>query len=131
MAGGGRDILDWARRWLDGKRADHLARSVVYERGASSVEVDATPGRTVYEQASESGAVVHAVATDFILAAADLALGDEPIEPRAGDRIYAQAADGRVIVHEVLDLGGAGCWQPCDPDGLTLRIHTKRIGTAP
>ena len=35
----------------------------------------------------------------------------------------------RVLVFEVMDLGGTGHYRSCDPHGTTLRIHAKHVDT--
>jgi hypothetical protein len=34
-------------------------------------------------------------------------------------------------VHEVLELGQAGCWCWCDPHGIRRRIHTRQLKESP
>ena len=120
------DLLQEACVWLDGMRRSHLSRTVTYQRGTDSVEIAATLGSTTCEVADEAGATVQARATDFIVAADELVLGGAVTRPRLGDRIRVDDGD-RVLVFEVLDLGGAGHWRPADPFGTVLRIHARQI----
>jgi len=107
-------------------RQSHLSRLVTYQRGGDSVEIAATLGSTTYEVADEAGVTVQAKATDFIVSAEALALGGAVTRPQVGDRVRVTGGD-KVLVFEVLDLGGAGHYRPCDPHGRTLRIHAKQI----
>ena len=120
------NLLKIACDWLGGMRLKHASQSVTYSRGNSSVDVQATLGKTDYEVADESGLTVQAVATDFLVAADQLVLDGIRTLPRPGDRI--RLADGeQVKVYEVLDLAGGGHYRPSDPYAVTLRIHTKQV----
>ena len=120
------DLLQQACSWLDGMRQSHLSRTVTYQRGGDSVEIAATLGATTYEVADEAGATVQTKATDFIISAVALVLSGNVTKPRVGDRIRVDGGD-KVLIFEVLDLGGAGHYRPSDPHGQTLRIHAKQI----
>ena len=121
------DLLEQAVSWLDGVRQTHLSRTVTYQRGGDTVEVAATLGSTGYDVADDAGGTVQAKATDFIVAADALVLTSVQVAPQVGDRIRLSAG-AKVLVFEVLDLGGAGHYRHCDPGGRMLRIHTKLIG---
>ena len=122
------DLLEQASDWLGGMRRTYLSRRVVYSRGDDSVEVAATVGRTVFEIDDGSGAVVQWESRDFLIAAVDLVLAGEIVEPLPGDRI-GETQDGKVYVYEVLAPGKEPCWRWSDPYGRTLRVHTKQVGT--
>jgi len=119
-------MLEKAASWLDGQRVQHMSRPVTYSRGAESVELAATLGSTTYEVTDDAGATVQAKATDFIVSADALVLGGETVKPQPGDRIDVPAGD-KVLVFEVLDLGGAGHYRPADPFGKAWRIHAKQV----
>ncbi len=120
------DLLEQGTAWLDGMRQTHLSRTVTYQRGVDSVDIAATLGSTAYEVADEAGAIVQAKATDFIVSAEALVLGGPVTKPQVGDRIRVPTS-AKVLVFEVLDLGGAGHYRPSDPHGEMLRIHAKQI----
>ena len=123
------DLLEHAAGWLDGMRAQHLSRTVTYQRSDDSVEVAATIGRTVFEIDDGSGAVVQWESRDFLIAAADLVIGDRPVTlPQPGDRI-SETQDGKVYVYEAMAPGKEPCWRYSDPYRRTLRVHTKQVGT--
>jgi hypothetical protein len=119
------DLLQQAAGWLGRMRTAHMSQAVTYSRGEASVQVAATMGSTQYQVCDEYGATVLTTATDFLIAGSDLVLSGVKVEPQLGDRI--SLADGRV--YEVMDpVGrGAGHYRPCDPYGVTLRIHTKQV----
>lgn len=120
------DLLEQGVSWLDGMRQTHLSRLVTYQRGVDSVGIAATLGSTTYEVADEAGVIVQAKATDFIVSAEALVLGGAPTKPQVGDRIRVSSGT-KVLIFEVLDLGGAGHYRPSDPHGKMLRIHAKQI----
>lgn len=120
------DLLDQAVSWLDGVRQSYLSKMVTYQRGGDSLEIAATLGSTSYEVADEAGAVVQATATDFIVAADALVFGGVQVTPRPGDRFLVTTPTS-TQEYEVLALGGAAHYRPCDPGGKMLRIHTKLI----
>ncbi|MEZ6233415.1 MAG: hypothetical protein R3B68_04425 [Phycisphaerales bacterium] len=122
------DLLEQGASWLDDQRHAHMARTVVYERGAAQVELSATIGRTEFEQADEAGLIHRIESRDFLVRAADLDLGDGPTLPKAGDRVR-ETVGSRVFVYEVNAPGGQPPWRFSDPYRKALRIHTKLIGT--
>jgi hypothetical protein len=124
------DLLEQGTAWLDGMRQTHLSRLVTYERGVETVDIAATLGSTTYEIADEAGVTVQAKATDFIVSAEALVLGAAITKPQIGDRIRVPSGV-KVLVFEVLDLGGAGHYRPSDPHGRMLRIHAKQVDEEP
>ena len=63
---------------------------------------------------------------DYIVHAADLVVNGSEITPRAGDRI-TETIRGTSQTFEVMALGQLKEYEPCDTDGVLLRIHTKQI----
>ncbi len=122
------DLLEQGAAFLDDQRHRHMSRSVVYRRGADEKEVQATIGRTEFEQADEAGLIHRVESRDFLIRAADLDLGAGPIQPKAGDQVREQAGT-QVFVYEVNAPGGQPPWRYSDPYRRTFRIHTKHIDT--
>lgn len=125
------DLLDKASAWLQDQRVKFLAHMVVYQRGAESVELAATVGRTVFEQADEYGIVQRTESRDFLVRTSDLVIGGAAVLPRPGDRIR-ETAGGQSFVYEVLSQNQRGerpPWRYSDPQRRTLRIHTKLVAT--
>ncbi len=90
---------------------------MTYVRGASTVDVPATIGRTKYEV--DDGHVVRIEFTDrdFLILAVDLILDGQLAEPQRGDRIREGTRE-----FEVLD------WRYSDPYRQTWRMTTKHLG---
>ena len=109
------NLLETGLQWLSEKQKKHVSSKVTYCRDDKRISVDAVLGRTKYEIVDENGFKVAAHAIDFLIAAADL-----PLVPAVGDMIVSGNT-----VHEVIDLGGDGCWTWCDPHGIRRRIHTS------
>jgi len=121
------DMLEEGAAWLERMRVAHASRTVTYQRGGDLIEVQATVGRKAYEIADEYGAVVQMDATDFIVAAADLVLSGETVEPEPGDRIRMTVGAG-IEVYEVLAPGpGMAHSEPADPYRMAWRVHTKHV----
>ena len=116
------DLLERASSWLADQRRRHLSQMVVYSRGGQSIEIAAMLGSTTFEVADEYGVIEKWESRDFLIAAADLVLGDVTVRPQRGDR---NAASGKV--YEVLAPGKEHVYRPADPYGKTLRIHTKQV----
>ena len=124
------DLLQQGLDWLEGQRKAHLSRTVTYRRGAASVEVPATVGATRFESDDGSGMVVEMESRDYLIASADLVLDGQQVQPERGDQVL-ETRDGATHVYEVMDLGPEKHFVTCDPDGRTLRVHTKHVGTEP
>ena len=122
------DLLDRGSAFLDDQRHRHLSRTVLYRRGAEEKEVQATTGRTEFEQADEAGLIHRTQSRVFLIRAADLALGAGPVLPRAGDQVR-ETVGTSVFVYEVNAPGGQPPFRYSDPYRRVLRIHTKHIAT--
>lgn len=120
------DLLEQGTAWLEGMRHRHMTRPVVYQRGAQSVEVQATVGRTVFEAADAYGVVERTESRDFLILTADLVLDGQVVLPERGDRIR-ETQDGKVYVYEVMAPGKEPCYRFSDVYRQTLRIHTKQV----
>jgi len=122
------DLLEQGAAFLDDQRHRHMSRAVVYQRGGEVKEVQATIGRTEFEQADEAGLIHRVESRDYLIRAADLDLGSGPIQPKAGDQVREQVGS-QVFVYEVNAPGGQPPFRYSDPYRRTFRIHTKHIGT--
>lgn len=122
------DLLEQGAAFLDDRRHAHLTRTVTYERGVDSVDLAATVGRTVFEQADESGFIRKVESRDFLVRRADLVLGGNETLPKAGDRV--REPDGSTVqVYEVMAPGGEPPFRYSDPYRKVLRIHAKLVAT--
>lgn len=122
------DLLEQGAAFLNDRRHTHLTRTVTYERGADSVDLAATVGRTVFEQADESGFIRRVESRDFLVRRTDLVLGGSETLPKAGDRV--READGALTqVYEVMAPGGEPPLRFSDPYRKVLRIHAKHVAT--
>jgi len=124
------DMLEQGASWLDDQRHQHMTRSVSYARGTSTVEVQATIGRTVFEQADDvgGGIVTKTESRDYLIRTADLVLDGQPTLPKRGDQIR-ESDGGTTFVYEVLSPGDEPVFRYSDPYRKALRIHTKHIAT--
>ncbi len=122
------DLLQKASDWLEDQRVKHMTRSVLYQRGTSSVEVLATIGKTMFEVDSGQGILERVESRDFLVLAADLVLDAQATLPQAGDQIR-ETQGTRTFVYEVMAPGSEPAWRYSDAFRKTLRIHTKQIDT--
>jgi len=122
------DLLNQGSAWLEDQRKKHATREVTYRRGANAVVLQATIGRTVFEQDDGAGVIIRTQVRDYLIDTADLVLAGQQTLPEKGDRIEETDA-GQKYAHEVLPLGGEQHWRYSDPYRRTLRIHTKLVAT--
>ena len=122
------DLLDRGAAFLDAQRHQHLSRLVLYRRGTDQKEVQATIGKTEFEQADDAGLIHRVESRDFLVRTEGLDLGAGPILPRAGDQMR-EAVGLSVFVYEVNAPGGQPPFRYSDPYRKVLRIHTKHIAT--
>ena len=122
------DLLEQGAQFLDDQRHAHMARSVTYHRGASSVELSATVGQTTFEQDYEFGGIRRIQSRDFLVRTADLVLDSAEVLPVAGDQIREVQGE-LVFVYEVMAPGSEPPFRYSDPYRKALRIHTKHIAT--
>ena len=111
------NMLQNGLNWLANKQNQHVSSRVFYYRDEVCYPVKATLGRTKFDTEDDYGLRITAHTIDFLINAVDLDL-----VPQVGDRIVCDK-----IVHEVLELGQAGCWCWCDPHGIRRRIHTRQL----
>lgn len=122
------DLLEWASNWLEDKRTEHATRTVTYQRGANTVDVSASIGRTIFEVDNGFGIVERIESRDYLVLSADLVLAGSPTLPERGDRVR-EAQGTTTFVYEVMAPGKEPHWRYSDPYRKTLRIHTKHVAT--
>ena len=120
------DLLSTGAAWLEKQRKAHMSQSVTYSRGAASVSVSATLGRTTYQIDRGDGISVEERTRDYLIAVADLVLSSVAVEPQPGDRIVEAGAPTKT--YEVMAPEGTETsWRFCDEHRQTYRIHAKLI----
>jgi len=120
-------LLQRGAAFLEDQRHRHMTRPVVYLRGGASVELDATVGRTVFDQQDQFGVLHRTESRDYLIRAADLVLAGDQVLPKAGDRVRELAGTG-ALLYEVMAPGAESPFRFSDPERITLRVHTKFIG---
>lgn len=124
------DLLEQGSAFLEDQRHRHMSRPVSYRRGTDSVDLQATVGKTVFEQADGNGLIQRIEARDFLVRAEDLVLAGQTTLPRAGDQVR-EAQGVTTHVYEVMAPGGEPPFRYSDPFRRTVRVHTKHIATEP
>ncbi len=122
------DMLEQASNWLEDQRTEHASRTVTYQRGASSVALVASIGRTICDVDNGFGVVERTESRDFLVLAVDLLLAGVPVLPERGDRVR-ETQGTTTYVYEVMAPGKEPHYRYSDPYRKTLRIHTKHIST--
>lgn len=125
------DILQAGMAWLSGQLRSHAGQAVTYARAYDEVEITATPGSKPMRVLDEFGVRVDWTGQDWLIAAADLVLDGDAVEPRRGDEV-THVSGGFTLVYEVLSPGGdEPCWRWSDPHHTTYRVHTKLVDREP
>ncbi len=116
------DLLAYGSNWLENQRTKHCTREVTYVRGADSIAVRATIGRTEFKTDNGETVRIEFTDRDFLILVSDLELAGQRITPKAGDQLR-EIQDGAIYVFEVI------AWRYSDPYRQTFRIETKHVGT--
>jgi hypothetical protein len=120
------DLLERGAAWLEEQRRAHMTRTVTYQRGAQSVEVAATVGKTVFRLDTGYGVVERHETRDYLVLAEELVLDGQTTLPKAGDRVR-ETEPHMLFIYEVMAPGNEPCWRYSDPYRRALRIHTKLV----
>ncbi len=113
------DLLKDGSAWLEQQREAHCSSQVSYFRGAGETVLNATFGRTEFEEEVEAGQTTISHVWDFLILAADLGA-----DPALGDRIVTGG-----MQYEVMPFGSdREGWRWSDPFRTTYRIHTRCTG---
>lgn len=122
------DMLARGMEWLSRQRTQHLTQSVTYARGADSVTLPATIGKTEFAIEDGHGLLQKYESRDYLVQTEDLILNGTAVLPERGDQIR-ETQGTSIYVYEVLAPGTEPVWRYSDPYRHTLRIHTKQIDT--
>jgi hypothetical protein len=120
------DLLKAGSEFLRSQRKAHMATLVTYYRGATSIPVYATGGRTQAENVDTDGSItVSANSHDFLINAADLQISGVQFEPAEGDRIV-DTEGGFAVTYEAMADLGEPCFRYTDRFRGVVRVHTKQ-----
>ena len=104
-----------------------MTTPVVYRRGATEIEINATLGRSRFESVDESDMVVDLEMQDFIVRTEDMVMAGNPIVPMNGDEIDHEGGNGVVQTFQVLAPPGEPLFKYEGEARLSMRIHTKQV----
>lgn len=120
-------ILQRGMNLLASAAASAAGGQIVYTRGASTVTLLATFGRTEFQVEDANGIRIEMSDRDFIVASEYLLFSLVRVIPQRGDKITVINAGSEATEYfEVLAPGGAQPYRLCDPEGYMIRIHCKR-----
>jgi hypothetical protein len=123
------DLFAEGASWLIDQLKVHASKPVTYQRGAASVTVQATIGRTEFEQTTDEGIVEKFESRDFLIQAADLVLAGGPTVPQRGDRIV-ESLGTATLTYEVLPNLNLPAYRYSDSYRKLFRVHTKLVAQA-
>ncbi|MEN6385306.1 MAG: hypothetical protein ABFD79_08905 [Phycisphaerales bacterium] len=115
------NLLKQGIEFLADKLKAHASETVIYKRGADTINICASFGKTDYQIEDQSGFKIGGQITDFLFYATDLVFDGLLTVPKAGDRIEV---NGRT--YEALFIND-GCWRYSDPYNKMIRFHAKEI----
>lgn len=111
-------MLEDAEAVLRGWRRASLTKRVSYRRGATTLSVNATQGDTNTDELPDE-VLTRGERIDWIVEKIDLGVLANPVP---GDVVEYSSAR-----YVVCDLGDGRCFRRHGRDGLSLRIHSKRV----
>jgi hypothetical protein len=99
-----------------------------YVRGEDESDaITGVPVQHEYEVIDdESGLPTKVISYDWTFVASELAIADEPITPRKGDR-WKPTIEGAEETYEVLPIGKRPCFERADTSGVLILVHTKKV----
>ena len=117
------DLMSAGMAWLESRRHEVMSSEVTYSRGQASTTLQATIGKSVFEQTNDYGAMQRVETVDFIVRPEDLDLGSGSTLPRSGDRVIG--VDG--AIYEVQSVPGEPVWRYTDQYRNAVRVHAKAV----
>ncbi len=118
------NLLAQGEAWLGEQRHDQLSSPVTYHRGPESVSLQATAGRSEFDQQEEDGSLTRIEMQDFIVRAADLVIQGAVVEPKRGD-LVKRTIGTKVHTFTVASIGVEPPFRYTGPERVDIRIHTK------
>jgi hypothetical protein len=103
-----------------------MSKPVVYCRGVKRVSLDATVGRSRFQQTDDEGQLHSWESRDFLIMRADLVIDGVATKPAVGDRIE-EVLGGSTYIYEVMPDSGEPSFRDADTQKFRYRIHTKQV----
>jgi hypothetical protein len=125
------DMLKTGLTWLAGQQKANVSELVTVFRGSSSFTALATFASQILRVSDRQGNTkVERAAADFIFTASDYNFGAGVVEPAAGDVIqFTFGTVTKQFKAMPVNSGQEPAWRYCDPYQISVRVHTKYIGT--
>lgn len=102
-----------------------MTGAITYERGSTSVDLDATEDGSDFEEMDQDGVIHRIHSQDWLVRREDLEAAG--ITPQAGDRIVKRIGAASQT-YEVMSPGGQQVAKDEDGRRYTIRIHSKQVG---
>ena len=101
--------------------------TVTYRRDDAAIpELVAIPGSTKFKLTDEHGGVITVESKDFLIAAVELVINGQMIDPQRGDTVEEVIGPTRYTYRVMRPDGGDDVWR-IDHARQRIRIHTKLI----
>lgn len=120
------DFLQDGMDWLAAGHKRDCPLSATYTRGATTITLTISPGRTIFASNRQGGARIEFGEIDFLIDVADLVIGSATA-PAEGDRL-AVTIRGIVYAFEIMPVSGEPAWRYSDQYRTRFRIHCKEVG---
>lgn len=120
------DILNWSSNWHAQKRKAQASRTVTYRRGADTITISASIGKTEHQSKDRFNFIEIWQSRDYLILADDLKISGARITPTKGDVIEDTDDAGDPIKYKVVP-DGEDVFRYSDKYGQRLRIFTKRM----
>lgn len=114
-------MLESAESYLRGWRRSHLAKAITYARADEDKAFSATQAATEVDAETSEAVVVRSETVDWLIEKTDLGSFELP---ESGDVVTCEG-----ISYVVTDLGDGRCFRRHGRDGLSLRVHSKRVAS--
>jgi hypothetical protein len=114
--------------WMAKVRDERFATTVEVHNGEETIEVPATISSTRFRTFDENDNYIYYTSVDFVVTAGRLVFGGVPRLPTRSWRVRACVGLSNGT-YQLSAPSGEQCFKYDDPHGVSLRLHTLKIGT--
>lgn len=116
-----------AKSFLGRAMKDTFPAEITYTRGAETITITASVGRTVFASQQDGKARVEFGEIDLVIDSADLVLGGVKSEPARGDRVGITLDGTAMTLELMIPQTREPAWRYSDPERKRIRLHLKRV----
>lgn len=123
----GTNLLQSGAAWLGGQLKAHAGRTVTLTAGQLTIEnLQCSAAQFEHEILDDDGFATRILSYDWTFTAADLFVGDVPVNLRPGV-IVTETLNGVTSKYEAMTLGSRPALERLDSSGILMILHTKKI----